>query len=240
MKNIILIGKMNDIISQLYADFSREYRVNIMVDGYYDTECFEKMVDLIKPELVFVSLVGIHDEIPDIFTIMLNHYPNTPVITLGNEKEYADYKTKTIGDQFIHLMRPISEVDIEFRVKQLLSTKKKVIIVDDDPVLLRTVKLMLEDSYDVFLAPSGSKGLSMMKKYKPDIVLLDYEMPEMDGKDVLWQIRNDDDLKSMSVVFLTGINDMKHIKDIVFLKPDAYLLKPPVKDVLLQELSKIN
>ncbi len=104
--------------------------------------------------------------------------------------------------------------------------KRKILLVDDNATVLRSIKELLENSYDVTVAKSGAKALELMRKDKPDLILLDYEMPEMDGRDVFMSMRTDMDLFSIPVIFLTGVNDREHIAQALALRPAGYLLKP--------------
>lgn len=75
-------------------------------------------------------------------------------------------------------------------------------IVDDNPLVLRNMKSILEEKYDIFLVPSGEKALELIPKKHPDLVLLDYEMPGMDGKAVFEAMTQDDEMKTIPVIFL--------------------------------------
>ena len=120
-----------------------------------------------------------------------------------------------------------------------VSSKKRILVVDDNGAQLRTMKKMLEEYYEVALAISGAQAMTSIGKKRPDLILLDYEMPVCDGKMTLEMIRADEDLQSIPVVFLTSINDRANIEAVLKLKPAGYFLKPPVKDRLLGELEKI-
>ena len=119
------------------------------------------------------------------------------------------------------------------------SGKKRILVVDDNGTALRTMKAMLEEYYDVALAISGAQAMTSIGKKRPDLILLDYEMPVCDGKMTLEMIRADDDMKSIPVVFLTAINDRANIEAVLKLKPAGYFLKPPIKDRLLAEIDRI-
>ena len=112
-------------------------------------------------------------------------------------------------------------------------------MVDDNGTALRTIKAMLEDTYEITLAISGAQAMTSIGKKRPDLILLDYEMPVCDGRMTLEMIRADEDLSSIPVVFLTAINNRENIEAVVKLKPAGYFLKPPVKEKLLAELDKI-
>ena len=115
----------------------------------------------------------------------------------------------------------------------------RILVVDDNGTTLRTMKAMLEDTYEVAVAISGAQAMTSIGKKRPDLILLDYEMPICDGKMTLEMIRADDDMKNIPVVFLTAVNDRANIESVLKLKPAGYFLKPAVKDRLLAEIEKI-
>lgn len=116
--------------------------------------------------------------------------------------------------------------------------KKTILAVDDSGILLRSVKAALEDSYEVMVANSGMMALKQAKKKLPDLILLDYEMPEWDGKKTLEEIRHDEELKDIPVVFLTAVRDREHIAAVLKLRPSGYLLKPIEPQVLIDTIEK--
>ena len=104
--------------------------------------------------------------------------------------------------------------------------KKRILVVDDSAILLRSVKAMLADQYEVAVATDGKKALERAKYRRPDLILLDYEMPVMNGKETLKELRKDEELKDIPVVFLTSVADRESITPVLQLKPEGYLLKP--------------
>ncbi len=114
--------------------------------------------------------------------------------------------------------------------------KPVVLVVDDSPVLLRNVKEMLGHRYDVMLAPSGIKAVSMMGKKCPDVVLLDYEMPECDGKETFKMIKDREEFSHVRIVFLTGNDSADHIETIRGLDPDGYVIKPASVEKLIDAI----
>ena len=87
------------------------------------------------------------------------------------------------------------------------NVKKKVLLIDDEPAFTRLLRLNLEKTgcYEVREEHVGSQGLAAVKEFKPDIVLLDVVMPDIDGGTVVSQIRCSEDLKETKVVFLTAV-----------------------------------
>ena len=93
----------------------------------------------------------------------------------------------------------------------------------------RNVKGWLEDKYQVILANSGAMAIKYLSTNRPDLVLLDYEMPIVDGKQVLGMIRSESEFSDIPVIFLTSKGDKESVMQVMDLKPDGYLLKtmPP-------------
>ncbi len=119
------------------------------------------------------------------------------------------------------------------------SDKKRVLVVDDNPILLRTAKEMLDEYYIVNIAVSASQAYSSIEKWRPDIILLDYEMPYENGMEVLTKLRNDSYTKDIPVIFFTGSADREVVTKLVGLRPDGYLLKPPNKKRMLKAIEDI-
>ena len=117
--------------------------------------------------------------------------------------------------------------------------KKRILVVDDNGTTLRTMKAMLEGDYEVAIAISGAQAMTSIGKKRPDLILLDYEMPVCDGRMTLEMIRADEDMKDIPVVFLTAVNDRANIEAVLKLKPAGYFLKPALKDKLIAEIEKI-
>lgn len=103
--------------------------------------------------------------------------------------------------------------------------KKKILVVDDSNLMLQVMKELLGNDYDVSTAKSGVSAIRAMTLDKPDLVLLDYEMPVCDGRQVLEMIRAEEELADTPVIFLTGSVDRERLQKIIPLKPAGYLLK---------------
>ncbi len=114
------------------------------------------------------------------------------------------------------------------------SARKTVLIVDDNTVLLRTVKDMLAERYDVNIAISGTQAFMVMQKKLPDIILLDYKMPYTDGGKVLAKLRSHLQTMNIPVIFFTSSAEREVVEKLLQLKPDGYALKPPSRDKLIK------
>ena len=110
-------------------------------------------------------------------------------------------------------------------MNQYSNNKKRILVVDDEPILLRSIKLWLDNEYDLILVNSGETALQFLETHIVDLVLLDYRMPMMDGPEVLAAIRNNIKLKNLPVIFLTANNDRQSVITAMQFKPDGYFSK---------------
>ena len=215
------------------------------------------MLKIINPDLILISLIGAYDIDTSIFFMLSDQYTQIPVLTIGTKEESSTFFKYYEDGQFENLIRPVENTVIMDAVCRKLgldkkevereaeegrkenNDKKRILVVDDNGTTLRTMKVMLEEYYDVAVAISGAQAMTSIGKKRPDLILLDYEMPVCDGKMTLEMIRADDDMKSIPVIFLTAINDRANIEAVLKLKPAGYFLKPAVKDKLLAEIDRI-
>lgn len=113
---------------------------------------------------------------------------------------------------------------------------KRILVVDDDQNMLQLLQSFLRDTYQVTMVNSGKSAIASAKAQKPDLMLLDYLMPELDGKQTLEMIRADETLKDLPVFFLTGVSDSAKISECLKLNPSGYILKPIGKFSLLARI----
>lgn len=113
-----------------------------------------------------------------------------------------------------------------------------ILIIDDNNILLRTVKEMLDDKFNVSIAISSTQAFESIQRRLPNLILLDYEMPYVDGEEVLLQLRQRNDTKDIPVIFLTGSADKDIVTKLVNMKPAGYVLKPPNKQKLIDLIEK--
>lgn len=116
--------------------------------------------------------------------------------------------------------------------------RKHILVIDDNPLMLRSIKELLKNNYDIATAVSGKIALKFLENKKTDLILLDYEMPEENGPAVLEKLRANTITKDIPVIFLTGITEQNKIHEALILKPQGYLLKPVDHEKLLTAISK--
>ncbi len=154
-----------------------------------------------------------------------------PLFILG-QVEHIGLLKKVMPKQIIKktFERPIDIKDvisgIDTYVEKFGHQKRKnILIVDDSGPFLRSVRDWLDGRYQITLANSGTMAIKSMTKKLPDLILLDYEMPVVDGKMVLEMIRSEAEFANVPVIFLTSKNDKQSVIDVMKLKADGYLLK---------------
>ena len=103
--------------------------------------------------------------------------------------------------------------------------KKRILVIDDEPIMLRSINTWLGADYELLFAKSGEAGIDMLFKHKVDLILLDYKMPTMEGPDVMQALRSNEKTERIPIIFLTGKNDRETVMNAVRLKPDGYILK---------------
>jgi len=103
----------------------------------------------------------------------------------------------------------------------------KILIVDDEPDIRDVLRITLEDEkYEVFEAGNGEEALAFIQKKLPDLVLCDYKMPRMDGREFCRQIKKDILLRHLPVIMVTGKGEITDKVDGIEAGADDYIVKP--------------
>ena len=119
---------------------------------------------------------------------------------------------------------------------------KKIVAVDDSNVVLKMIKNVLDkEEYDLHPFTTGKRALAYLvqKDRIPDLIILDIEMPEMNGYEVLERIKQMDHLKNVPVIFLTANNEKKHVIKALSGGVNDYVLKPIDKDILTRKMNSL-
>ena len=118
---------------------------------------------------------------------------------------------------------------------------KRVVCIEDEPEMIDLVRLILgRKGFDVIGADGGVEGLETVRREKPDLVLLDLMMPDMDGWEVYQQIKADDDLRDIPVVVVTAkAQSIDKVLGLHIAKVDDYITKPFGPQELLESVEKI-
>jgi len=111
---------------------------------------------------------------------------------------------------------------------------KTILIIEDQPDMRENIATILEmEEFAVLEAPNGRDGLGLAREEKPDLILCDIMMPEMDGYDVLHALRQDRTIAGTPFIFLTAKGEKRDLRTGMDLGADDYLTKPVSADELL-------
>ena len=178
------------------------------------------------PEIVLVSLAGLES------SERVRSFTQSKIFLLGTQAE-CDASDIPGAEKFV---RPFNAKEIRERLAGLSQAapeeQKTLLLVDDDAVMIRTLREGLSTSYKVLPANSGANALKILERTRPDLILLDYEMPGMTGPEVLATLRAKGETADIPVMFLTAKNDLGSISLIEALKPEGHMLKTlPLREI---------
>lgn len=118
--------------------------------------------------------------------------------------------------------------------------KFQIVAVDDSSLILMTLeKILSEQGYEVKGFSKGMRALKYLKKEVPDLIILDVEMPEIDGFEMLKLIKEKEELKNVPVIFLTSNNGQNEVIDAIKGGAKDYIIKPINEELLIEKVNKI-
>lgn len=250
MRKILIVGDFTEETSDvdLTAFLSQHFDTQLCTDS---AKIVKSMLKLYSPDLVLMNIENFDLMHNEIFMVIEEYSDTLPIITYGNERQKTKFLSYYYSGQCKHslsatkdnIIRAICEEfnmdqDVMLRGIEEIS-KKHIIVVDDNPVLLRNMRNMLQEKYRVSLATSAAQCMKIMGQDKPDLIILDYEMPVVDGRQTLEMIRSEEDVKDVPVIFLTGIADKAHVDAVLDFKPAGYFVKPPMQTKIVGAIEAI-
>jgi CheY-like chemotaxis protein len=254
---VLLTGKNNTIIDDFFIQMEEKFET-LTTSGRY--EDILNHLKYFEPDIFVYCLSHEANE-----TLSKANFVNelsrmnVPLAIIGSEEDCSHFTEYAFYTVDLVLTKPITANAIMNRIVEYLEEKerkqmeavraeeeriekekaarrKHILIVDDDPGMLKMIREYLHEQYDVATALSGKIALKFLEKKTTDLILLDYEMPVQSGPDVLEKLRENDNTKDIPVVFLTGITERDKIQKALVLKPQGYLLKPIDFDKLTETI----
>ena len=121
-----------------------------------------------------------------------------------------------------------------------MTRKSKILIIDDDPDVLETMTAVLETrDYQVLTALSGLEGISKAGKEKPDLIIMDVLMPEVDGFTTCKMIKENKEIKNIPVILLTGTGMIGDLEKGFAAGAIDFMIKPIDWDKLFSRIKKL-
>lgn len=139
-------------------------------------------------------------------------------------------------DRPVDMKQLIHEIEKEAKLVEDAKAMKKILIIDDDESYARMVAQWLKDVYRTEIVTDGMRTIAYLTNHKVDLILLDYEMPVLDGPKVLEMLRKHSDTASIPVMFLTGVGTRESIARVMEFKPQGYILKTATREQLMSNL----
>ncbi|MBR5116628.1 MAG: response regulator [Lachnospiraceae bacterium] len=243
-KRVLLIGKtagfmMNAIINGLKKE---EYEVQEVAASVNEVN---RITDLPRMFVLYLDADLAADTEFLVYLKDLVSEKERSLFVVGTDEEMEEM-AKTLPEEIIvnKLPRPLNvrdlteKLDAEVARGTAAEAKKKILIIDDDPTMLRMIKNLLSQEYHVYMANSGMNGITFLANNKVDLILLDYEMPIISGAKVLEMIRSEVATQDIPVMFLTSKNDRESVMQVIALKPERYLLKTMPPEEWLQNINE--
>ena len=235
MKDILIIREENNYNKAILDFLKNKYVTSIIDFSAKDTE-FALVSEGIPLIVAFVSDI-LPASLVELRRIIM-YLKNNHICLLGTHFDFEKLEELIEKDNVhcIEIPLPIDSFQRQFErilahnvdlnsLAKTASRKHSILLVDDDPVCLRNMMSWLQNFYQVAVAKSGAACLSFLGKAKPDLILLDYEMPVCDGLQTLEMIRSEPEYADIPVMFLTGVSDTEKVREAIKLKPQGYILK---------------
>jgi putative two-component system response regulator len=119
-----------------------------------------------------------------------------------------------------------------------IAYKPLILAVDDSPDILTAISSILSNEYRVFKLPKPTMIAEVLQQVKPDLFLLDYQMPELNGFDLIPIIRSYEAHKETPIVFLTSEGTLDHVTAAVGLGACDFMVKPFDRKILREKIAK--
>lgn len=246
MDEMILIGDNKELLRSLYDALKKKYQVQMCSP---QPATLNGVAALIRPQII-VMCTSLNPELDrGVVEWLERKQMGVPTLILASSDQWDEIKELCVSDRYRFMIRPVTVNDVVDQCDIMLGInpredreplrKKRVMIVDDSPLVLRNTKAMLDEWYEVFVVPDGDKALGLIARRQPDIVLLDYEMPGMNGRQIHEAMKAEEDLRDIPVIFLTNISDRQQVLEVLKSNPAGYILKPADKYQLFEMIEKV-
>lgn len=257
---LLLAGKNNMIIDDFFDQIMEGYELMSTSNRYRD---MTKHIDVFAPNMMVYCIYNETDDdykrLMEIKRKLIKQEISLAIV--GSVDDCAAFQSKTNNMADLILEKPITVEAITEHIHKCLvaldhqreelkrmkeeqaqkeeqNRRKHVLVIDDDPLMLKLIKEYLHDDYDVATAISGKIAYKFLESRKTDMILLDYEMPVENGPQVMEKLRENPELASVPILFLTGTTDAEKVKDALSHKPQGYMLKPIDQEKLVNNVKK--
>lgn len=244
-KRILFIcNKKSGFLSIKIKTYLQEEGFDVVLSSFVIDEVNE-LKD--KPQLILLSFEGIEDKDKQ-FLRYLNDLcveEEKRVYLCGYKNDIQDVSALFQSGIIIgSFKRPFEVADLVSTMNKEMDKfskdegKKHILVVDDSGDMLRAIKGWLSDTYHISIVNSGTNAILFLANHKPDLILLDYEMPLCTGAQIMEMIRAETNTRTIPIMFLTGKSDMESVRKVLSLKPEGYMLKSASPEEIKETINK--
>lgn len=262
---ILLVGKNKAIMDDFFYTMSAAMRCQTSSDREEDMVCHQEF--FCPDAVVYCMGEETRNNMEKIINGVKKMGRTVPLFVAG-EREKCEEVIKIAGDIVkLAFVKPVSSTEIQKKVAEFFKDDEqkeevayqeilpeqeireiqsqvskgpaRILVIDDDVRMLRLLKDELHGHFEVATAPGGKVARKYLSMKTVDLILLDYDMPEESGPEILVKLRENPKTREIPVIFLTGVNDKAKIETVVSLKPQGYLLKPIEHDKLNAMIERV-
>lgn len=244
--------KISDVIDCEFVSFTSNDLIDLMKNGGYT------MV------VLYITRLAADEDI--VLSKILAFSSGIPLVIVGGKDELHRCFLKGCKDVVkyiktpIHLSDYIREInhtlkkieimngvirgdeveiqEIDSNISENDNELKKILLVDDDPFVLRTISSWLKEFFSISVAKSGAEAIKILFQQPVDLILMDYDMPGCDGVQTVKMIRAEEQFSKIPVFFLTGVDDSDMVKKAIEVNPQGYILKSNGPSYLVSKIEK--
>lgn len=243
--NIVYIGQEKHIVTQAVKNRLPEAGFNVItlpsdideISKYRNkTDIFLCYLDYTSPkaEIVMHYLADLCRDEYQSMCLIVDNATRTQVKKMDSAQWAAHIYVRPLDiNDVADDLTELSKAHDEFR------RKKTLLVIDDDSDFLMIMRYWMNKFYNIDGVNSGVEAIMYLQNHTPpDLILLDYEMPDLDGYDVMQWLHGTPQTSKIPIIFLTGVDDRASVMRVVQEKPDGYLLKYMRKSELLDALNR--
>jgi chemosensory pili system protein ChpA (sensor histidine kinase/response regulator) len=222
---------LGKILTGQQPDYSRQFRLFPVLLAKVGDQHFALHVDdLVGRREIVVKPVG--HQISSVRGIA-----GATILADGRVVLILEMSALVMGESLFKATEETVEIEQVARKEKATTT---VMVVDDSITIRKVTARMLErNGIQVLLAKDGVDATNMLQDHMPDLMLLDIEMPRMDGFELASYIRNDDRLKQLPIIMITSRTGSKHKEKAMEIGVNEYLGKPYQEEELMMNINKI-
>lgn len=197
--------------------------------------------DILMPEMdgyALCQIIKAEEKLKDVPVVLLTQLSDPKEIVRGLECGADDF-----------IIKPYNEELLLTRIKSVISLKLKraperrqalILVVEDSPTQAEQLKFLLEENgYAVTTASNGKQALASARKLRPTIIISDVLMPVMDGYELAYELKHDDELRGIPIILITSLMDRKEILRRASVVADGFFTKPYDDQYLLTKVESL-